>query len=128
MIFQANLKKIAKGNSDFRRVLATGKHGQLVVMSIPAGEEIGSEVHPATDQILLVVKGEGEAVVNGKKSRIEENGVVFVPAGAKHNLINTQDNEDLKLVSVYSPPEHADGTIHHTREDAMAAEEVAATR
>ncbi len=126
MIFHGNIKKIAKGNSDFRRVLATGKHGQLVVMNLRPGEEIGSEVHPSTDQILLVVKGEGEAVVNGKTTRIEENGLVFVPAGSKHNLINTQDNEEMKVVTVYSPPEHADGTIHRSREDAMAAEEAAA--
>jgi mannose-6-phosphate isomerase-like protein (cupin superfamily) len=125
MAFQGDIEKIAKHGLDFRRVLATGKYGQLVVMSIPPGEDIGSEVHPSTDQIFFVVEGEGKAVLDGKASEIGEDDVVFVPAGAEHNLINTKKREDLKLVTIYAPPQHADGTIHHTKADAMAAEEVA---
>jgi mannose-6-phosphate isomerase-like protein (cupin superfamily) len=121
MSFEGDIRKAAKQNSAFRRVLATGKKSQLVLMSIPAGEEIGSEVHPETDQILFVVDGEAKAVVNGQTTEVEEDGVVFVPAGARHNLINDGD-EELKLFTVYSPPEHADGTVHLTKAEALAAE------
>jgi mannose-6-phosphate isomerase-like protein (cupin superfamily) len=91
-------------------------------MSIPAGEEIGREVHPDTDQILFVLDGEGRAIVNGLASDVEENDVVFVPAGTEHNLFNTDDDEDLKIVTIYSPPEYADGTVHRSKADAMAAQ------
>jgi mannose-6-phosphate isomerase-like protein (cupin superfamily) len=121
MLFQENIKNAAKRNEAFRRVLSTGKKSQLVLMAIPEGEDIGSEVHPATDQILFIVDGEGKAVVNGKAFEVGENDVVFVPAGARHNLINSGD-EELKLFTVYSPPEHADGTVHETKAEALAAE------
>lgn len=117
-----NLKKMAKGSSDFRRVVATGERSQVVLMSIPAGDEIGSEVHTDTDQVLFVIDGEGQAVVGGKTKDVEENDVVFVPAGTEHNLINTEDDEDLKIVTVYSPPEYAVGTVHRSKADAMGAE------
>ena len=121
MFYQENIKKAAKRNEAFRRVLSTGKKSQLVLMAIQEGEDIGAEVHPATDQIFFIVDGEGKAVVNGKTFQIGENDVVFVPAGARHNLVNDGD-EELKLFTVYSPPEHADGTVHATKEDALAAE------
>ncbi|MGE5278484.1 MAG: cupin domain-containing protein [Acidobacteriota bacterium] len=124
MAFRGDIEKIARRSSDFRRVVATGKYGQLVVMNIPPGEDIGTEVHPSTDQIFFVVEGEGKAVLDGKASEIEENDVLFVPAGAEHNLINTEKHEELKLVTIYAPPQHADGTIHRTKADALAAEEV----
>jgi mannose-6-phosphate isomerase-like protein (cupin superfamily) len=123
MAFQGDIEKIARRSSDFRRVVETGKYGQLVVMSIPPGEDIGSEVHPSTDQIFIVVEGEGKAVLNGKAKEIVENDVLFVPAGAEHNLINTEKHEDLKLVTIYAPPQHADGTVHRSKADALAAEE-----
>ena len=126
MTFQGDIEKIARHGLDFRRVVATGKHGQLVVMSIPPGEDIGSEVHPSTDQIFFVIEGEGEAVLDGKASEIGEHDVVFVPAGTRHNLINAKRREDLKLVTVYAPPQHAEGTVHHSKADALAAEEAAA--
>src|SRR5512143_2374152 len=113
-LFEPDVRKAAEKNTAFRRVLATGKKSQLVLMSIPAGEEIGSEVHAETDQILFIVEGEGKAVVDGKSSKVEDGAAVFVPAGAKHNLINEAD-EDLKLFTVYSPPEHAEGTVHITK-------------
>lgn len=121
MLYQENIKKAAKRNEAFRRVISTGKKSQLVLMAIPEGEDIGAEVHPATDQIFFIVDGEGKAVVNGKTFEVGENDVVFVPAGARHNLVN-QGDEELKLFTVYSPPEHADGTVHATKEDALAAE------
>lgn len=121
MLYQENIKKAAKRNEAFRRVLSTGKKSQLVLMAIPEGEDIGAEVHPATDQILFIVEGEGKAVVNGKTFKVGENDVVFVPAGARHNLINSGD-EVLKLFTVYSPPEHADGTVHMTKAEALAVE------
>jgi mannose-6-phosphate isomerase-like protein (cupin superfamily) len=120
-----DVKKMAKRTSDFRRVIATGERSQLVLMSIPPGEDIGSEVHTDTDQILFVIDGEGQAVVRGKAKDVEENDVVFVPAGTEHNLINTEDDEDLKVLTVYSPPEYAEGTVHRSKADAIAAEALA---
>lgn len=121
MLYQENIKKAAKRNEAFRRVISTGKKSQLVLMAIPEGEDIGAEVHPATDQIFFIVDGKGKAVVNGKTFKVGENDVVFVPAASRHNLVNEGD-EPLKLFTVYSPPEHADGTVHATKEDALAAE------
>jgi mannose-6-phosphate isomerase-like protein (cupin superfamily) len=112
---------MAKHSSDFRKVIATGERSHLVLMSIPASEEIGSEVHPDTDQILFVLDGEGRAVVDGRTSEVEEGDVVFVPAGTEHNLVHTEDDEDLKVATVYSPPEYAEGTVHRSKADAMAA-------
>ena len=121
MLYQENIKKAAKRNEAFRRVISTGKKSQLVLMAIPEGEDIGAEVHPATDQIFFIVDGKGKAVVNGKTFKVGENDVIFVPAASRHNLVNEGD-EPLKLFTVYSPPEHADGTVHATKEDALAAE------
>jgi mannose-6-phosphate isomerase-like protein (cupin superfamily) len=121
MLFEGNIKWAARTNTDFRRVIATGPHSQLVTMSIPPKEDIGSEVHPGTDQMLFIVSGAGKAVVNNESVDVTENDVVFVPSGSRHNLINI-GVEDLKLYTVYAPPEHKDGTIHHRKADALAAE------
>ncbi len=121
MLFEGNISKAAKTNSDFRRVMATGPYSQLVTMSIKPKEDIGSEVHPGTDQMLFIVAGTGKAVVNGETAEVKENDAVFVPAGAKHNLINT-GHEDLRLFTVYAPPEHKDGTVHRLKADALADE------
>ncbi|MBI1863191.1 cupin domain-containing protein [Candidatus Microgenomates bacterium] len=120
-MFAVNIKKAAKENSNFRTVLETGTHSQLVVMSILPGSEIGAETHEGTDQILVFVAGQGKAVINGESRPVEKHDVVFVPAGALHNFINTGD-EDLKLYTVYAPPEHAPGTVHKTKEEAEKAE------
>ncbi len=112
-----DIDDIAEDNTNFRKVLHTGKNSQIVVMSIPVGEDIGEEVHPNTDQILIIVDGDGEAMINGEVWRIGEDDAVFVPAGSRHNIRNTGD-EDLRLFTVYSPPEHADGTIHRTKAEA----------
>ncbi len=116
-MFQANVKELAKENTNFRQVLYTGENSQLVAMSIPAGGEIGEETHRYIDQILFLVDGEGEAVLNDQSSEFKKHEVVFVPAGTKHNFKNISD-EDLKLYTVYSPPAHKDGTIHKTKENA----------
>jgi mannose-6-phosphate isomerase-like protein (cupin superfamily) len=120
-MFLANIKHTAKENTDFRKVLFTGKNSQLVVMSIPVGGEIGEETHPAIDQILFFVDGDGDAILNDAPTPIKEHVVVFVPAGTKHNFKNTGD-EDLKLYTVYSPPAHKDGTVHRTKEEAEKEE------
>ena len=127
MLFEGNIQKAARTNNDFRRVIATGPHSQLVTMSIPPKEDIGSETHPGTDQMLFIVGGTGKAVVNNESVEVKENDVVFVPAGSRHNLINI-GHEDLRLFTVYAPPEHKDGTVHHRKADALAAEHEHAVR
>jgi len=113
---------VAEKNPDFRRVLATGKHTQLVVMTIPPGGEIGEEVHETTDQILTFVSGVGEARVGGEKKPVNPGDLVMVPAGTKHNFVNTGPNP-LVLYTVYGPPEHATDAVHKTKEEAEALEE-----
>jgi len=113
---------VAEKSADFRRVLRTGKHSQLVMMTIPAGGEIGEEVHEDTDQVLSFVSGVGEAQVGGQQRPVRAGDLVAVPAGTKHNFLNTGPNP-LVLYTVYGPPEHADGAVHRTKEEAEAAEE-----
>ena len=113
---------VAEQSKDFRRVLWTGEHAQLVIMTIPVDGEIGEEVHPDTDQILTFVSGVGEAQIDGEKQEVAQGDLVAVPAGAKHNFLNTGPNP-LVLYTVYGPPEHADGAVHHTKEEADEAEE-----
>ncbi|WP_033339785.1 cupin domain-containing protein [Catenuloplanes japonicus] len=112
---------VAEQYSDFRRVLWTGKHTQVVIMTIPAGGEIGEEVHEV-DQILTFVSGVGEAKVSGQTRKVSQGDMVIVPAGSKHNFTNTGPNP-LVLYTVYGPPEHADGAVHATKEEADALEE-----
>ena len=113
---------VAEKNPAFRRVLWTGQHSQLVIMTIPPGGEIGEEVHPDTDQILTFVSGVGEALVDDETREVAQGDLVCVPAGARHNFVNTGPNP-LVLYTVYGPPEHADGAVHQTKEEADAAEE-----
>lgn len=120
-MFFEDIKETIEQNTNFRKVLYTGKYSQVVAMSISVGSDIGEETHPGVDQILFFVEGEGEAVLDGVTRRIGEDDAVFVPAGTKHNFVNT-GNEDLKLFTIYSPPQHPDGTIHVTKQDAIAAE------
>ncbi len=112
---------VAEQYSDFRRVLWTGKHTQLVIMTIPEGGEIGEEVHEV-DQILTFVSGVGEAKVGGSTRKVSQGDLVVVPAGTKHNFTNAGPNP-LVLYTVYGPPEHADGAVHATKEEADALEE-----
>ncbi len=116
-----NIEKETKENDNFRRVLYTAKNSQLVVMSIQPGDEIGEEIHDL-DQFIRIEDGKGKAVLNDVEEEVEDDYAVIIPAGVKHNVVNTGD-KPLKLYSIYSPPEHRDGVIHKTREDAMDDEE-----
>jgi mannose-6-phosphate isomerase-like protein (cupin superfamily) len=113
---------LASRNEDFRRVIDTGEHSQIVAMTIPPGGEIGEEVHPDVDQILVFVEGQADAILEGEASRVGPNDLVFVKAGTKHNFVNT-GRDPLRLITVYAPPEHEPGTVHATKEEADAAEE-----
>jgi mannose-6-phosphate isomerase-like protein (cupin superfamily) len=112
---------VAERSDDFRRVLWTGERTQLVIMTIPPGGEIGEEVHEGIDQILTFVSGTAEARVAGESRLVEAGDLVVVPAGTKHNFVNTGPNP-LVLYTVYGPPDHADGVVHRTKEEADAAE------
>jgi mannose-6-phosphate isomerase-like protein (cupin superfamily) len=111
----------ARENEAFRREVVTGEHSQVVLMTIPAGGEIGEEVHDHVDQVLLFVEGRGEAILEGRRSPVAPNVLVVVRAGNRHNFVNTGDGP-LRLVTMYAPPEHAPGTVHMTKEEAEAAE------
>lgn len=111
----------ARSNDAFRREVLTGEHEQVVVMTIPPGGEIGDEVHPDTDQVLAFVDGRGEAILDGERSEVSADDLVFVRAGTRHNFLNTGD-ESLRLITIYAPPEHAPGTVHQTKAEADAAE------
>lgn len=114
-----NVQQLALENNNFRKVLFTNEHSQVVLMSVLPGEDIGREVHKTVDQVLVFVKGAGEAVV-GQDTRVIRPGDMFVvPAGTEHDFTNT-GNEALKLFTVYSPPEHPDGVVHATKADALA--------
>lgn len=117
-----DIEEKTKQNSNFRKVLYTGKHMQLVVMSLKPGEDIGEEVHDTVDQFFRIEEGQATVVIDGEESILEEDMVAIVPAGSRHNVINTGDT-DLKLYTIYSPANHPDGTVHVTREEAMVAEE-----
>ena len=115
--YNDNIETLTSENEDFRRVLYTGKHLQLVLMTIQPGEEIGSEVHDDRDQFFRFEAGEGVVDIDGVANAVEDGSGVIVPAGARHNVRNTGDTP-LKLYSIYGPPEHIDGIVHATKEDA----------
>ena len=112
---------VAEKSADFRRVLWTGEHTQLVIMTIPPQGEIGVETHDENDQVLSFISGVGEAVVEGETQAVKAGDIVVVPAGTEHNFLNTGPNP-LVLYTVYGPPDHADGVVHATKEEADAAE------
>ena len=111
----------AKENDAFRRELVTGPHSQIVLMTIQPGDEIGEEVHDHVDQVLIFVEGDGRSVVEGREAPVRPNDVGFVSAGTRHNFVN-DGGSPLRLISIYSPPEHPAGTVHLTKEEADAAE------
>lgn len=121
--FHTNIEELTLANSDFRRVLYTSQDMQLVLMCLKPGEEIGEEIHNENDQFFRVESGSGECTINENKYKLFDGVVLIVPAGAKHNIINTSNEEDLKLYTIYSPPHHKDATIHHTKEDALNNDE-----
>ncbi|PIU33402.1 cupin domain-containing protein [Candidatus Woesebacteria bacterium CG_4_10_14_0_2_um_filter_39_14] len=118
-----DIEQKTEANSFFREVLFTGKYAQLVVMSLLPNEEIGMEVHQTVDQFFRVEKGQGKVIMNGEEHEIKDGTAIIVPAGTEHNLINSSASEELKLYTIYSPPNHPEGTIHKTKAEAMAAEE-----
>ena len=113
-MYHEHIKKITKENTNFRQVLYTGLHSQIVVMSLKKGEDIGEEIHEGVDQMLFIVNGEGEAVINNETFGIDEHDVIFIPSGTKHNIKNSGD-DDLKLYTIYSPPEHEDRLVQETK-------------
>jgi mannose-6-phosphate isomerase-like protein (cupin superfamily) len=121
--YVVNIEKETKKNTDFRRVLYTGKHSQLVLMSIKPGEEIGEETHDDVDQFFRFEEGEGKVIIDGVEHRVKDGNGVIVPASARHNVINTSKLVNLRLYTIYSPPEHQDGVVRHTKKEAMASEE-----
>ena len=121
--FVKEIEKETVKNTDFRRVLYTGKHSQLVLMSLKPGEEIGSEVHRDVDQFFRFEAGNGKVVIDDLEHEISDGDAVIVPAGAKHNVVNTSKRANLRLYTIYSPPEHQDGVIRHTKKEALASEE-----
>jgi mannose-6-phosphate isomerase-like protein (cupin superfamily) len=118
-----NIEKKTLANSFFREVLFTGKNAQLVVMNLKSGEELGMEVHDNVDQFFRFEKGIGRVIIDGEESSVSNGFAVIVPAGSWHNVINSSLKEELKLYTIYSPPNHPDKTIHKTKDEAMAAEE-----
>ena len=120
--FVDDIEKLTEENTDFRRVLYTGKNMQLVLMSLKPGEEIGEEVHDDRDQFFRVEQGKGEVLIDGKRTAVKADDAIIVPAGARHNVVNTGDGP-LQLYTLYGPPEHKDGTVHVTKAQADAQEE-----
>jgi mannose-6-phosphate isomerase-like protein (cupin superfamily) len=125
MGYVADITDLARLNSRFREVLATGPHSQVVVMSIPPGDDIGAEVHETVDQTLVVVAGEGVAILDGERTPTGPGWLVQVPAGTHHDLVNT-GSTDLRLYTVHASPQHAPGIVHVAKADAEQAEEAEA--
>jgi mannose-6-phosphate isomerase-like protein (cupin superfamily) len=120
--FHSNIEKEAIENDNFRKVLYSGKHSQLVLMSLKPNEEIGMETHTENDQFFRVEKGEGKCIIDGNEYILKDGSAIVVPSGAEHNVINTSTTEDLKLYTIYSPAHHKDGIVRATKEEAMANE------
>lgn len=116
--FNANIEKLTLENENFRQVLYTGKHSQLVLMSLKSKEEIGMEVHPNNDQFFRFEKGTGKVIIDGNEYAVSDGSAIVVPAGAQHNVINISETEDLKLYTIYSPAHHKDGIIRTTKKEA----------
>jgi len=121
--FKSNIENDTLSNGDFRRVLYTGRHSQLVLMSLKPGEEIGMETHAAVDQFFRFEHGTGKIIIDGVEQDVKDGDAVVVPSGARHNVINTSADSDLKLYTIYSPPEHQDGTVRHTKAEAITGPE-----
>lgn len=120
--YVVNIEQETAENTLFRRVLYTAKNSQLVVMSLRPGEDIGEEVHHL-DQFIRCEKGEGKAILDGVEHEIRDGYAVVVPAGARHNIVNSSTTDSMQLYTVYSPPNHRDGVVHETKADAEKDEE-----
>jgi mannose-6-phosphate isomerase-like protein (cupin superfamily) len=121
--YNSNIEKETLENSNFRKVLYTAKHCQLVLMSLKPNEDIGMEVHTDNDQFFRFEKGQGKCIIDGNEYSVADGFAVVVPAGAQHNIINISATEDLKLYTIYSPAHHKDGIVRTTKEDAEKNEE-----
>jgi mannose-6-phosphate isomerase-like protein (cupin superfamily) len=118
--FNANIEKDTLENNNFRKVLYTGKHSQLVLMSLKPKEEIGMEVHKENDQFFRFEKGQGKCIIDGNEYDLKDGSAIVVPAGAEHNIINVSETDDLKLYTIYSPAHHKDGVVRATKAEAEA--------
>ena len=121
--FKANIEKETLENSNFRKVLYTGKHSQLVLMSLSPKEDIGMETHTENDQFFRFEAGQGKVIIDGNEYEVGDGVAVVVPAGAKHNIINTSDSKELKMYTIYSPAHHKDGVVRATKKEAEANDE-----
>ena len=121
--FNTNIEQDTLDNTDFRRVLYTGKNSQLVLMSLQPNEEIGLETHPENDQFLRFEAGRGVVIIDDNRYEVADGDAVIVPAGARHNIVNLSDSEQLKIYTIYSPPHHKEGTVHATKKDAETNDE-----
>lgn len=119
--FVTNIERDTIANNDFRRVLFTGPNTQLVLMTLQPGEEIGLETHGEHDQFIRVEEGQGVVRLGGEESVLRDGSAVVIPAGVEHNVVNTSDDAPLRLYTLYSPPEHPDGTVHRTKQEAEDA-------
>jgi mannose-6-phosphate isomerase-like protein (cupin superfamily) len=116
--FKSNIEKDTLKNENFRKVLYTSKHLQLVLMTLKTGEEIGEEVHVGIDQFFRFESGKGKCIIDGNEYNIADGDVIIVPAGSRHNVINTDTSKELKMYTIYAPPHHQDGLINITKKDA----------
>ncbi len=121
--YVVNIEEKTLQNENFREVLYTAQHSQLVLMSLLPNEEIGMEVHEIVDQFIRVEQGEAKAILNGEEHMLTEGSALVVPAGTKHNIINTSSDKKVKLYTIYSPAHHKDETIHKTKQDALTDKE-----
>ena len=119
--YVTNIERDTRESEDFRRVLYTGRHTQLVLMTLRPNEEIGLETHGEHDQFIRVEQGTGYVLLNGDKHALEDGSAVVIPAGVEHNVVNDSRTNALRLYTLYSPPEHPDGTVHRTKAEAEAA-------
>ncbi len=121
--FKTNIEKDTLENRKFRKVLYTGKHSQLVLMSLRPTEEIGMETHTENDQFFRFEAGKGKVIIDGNEYEVGDGMAIVVPAGAKHNIINISDSKELKMYTIYSPPHHKDGIVRETKKEAEANEQ-----
>lgn len=120
--FSGNIEELTLANNNFRQVLYSGQHSQLVLMCLKPNEEIGMEVHTGNDQFFRFENGEGKVIIDGNEYRVGNGSAIVVPAGAQHNVINTSQSEDLKLYTIYSPAHHKDGIVRATKQEAVENE------
>jgi len=121
--YTINIEEETIANKNFRKVLYTAKHMQLVLMSLKPNEEIGMETHPENDQFFRFEQGIGKCIIDGNEYEVKDGSAVIIPAGSKHNVVNTSDTEELKMYTIYSPAHHKDGIIRATKADAEAQDE-----